>query len=72
VFESANAEGAIGLLKDHRFCVVFTDIQLRGALSGWDVAEACRASQPGMAAIYTLGNVAAVPAASPKSFKRAK
>jgi len=41
-----SAEGAIELLKEHSFTVVFTDIQLEGSLSGWDVADACRARQP--------------------------
>ena len=58
VFESASAERAIELLKEQNFSVVFTDIQLQGRLTGWDVAEACRTSRPGMVVIYTSGNVA--------------
>jgi CheY-like chemotaxis protein len=41
-----------------RVDVVFTDIQLPGPLSGWDVADACRSSRHDMPVIYTSGNAA--------------
>jgi hypothetical protein len=36
--------------------VVFTDIQLAGQLTGWDVAERFRAIHPEAAVIYASGN----------------
>ena len=36
--------------------MLFTDIQLAGQLSGWDVAEAFRAAKPEMPVIYASGN----------------
>jgi CheY-like chemotaxis protein len=36
--------------------VLFTDIELSGDLSGWDVGEACRAAQSDIAVIYTSGH----------------
>ena len=41
-----------------RVDVVFTDIQLAGPLSGWDVADACRTSRHDMPVIYASGNAA--------------
>jgi CheY-like chemotaxis protein len=37
---------------------VFTDIQLAGALTGWDVAEQFRAADPDVPIIYASGNAA--------------
>ena len=36
--------------------VVFTDINLNGPSSGWDVAEAFRAARPAIAVVYASGN----------------
>jgi CheY-like chemotaxis protein len=36
---------------------MFTDIQLAGQLSGWDVADELRGLQPDLPIIYTSGNV---------------
>jgi len=36
--------------------VVFTDINLNGPSSGWDVAEAFRAARPATAVVYASGN----------------
>ena len=57
VLESTSAEAAIELLPEHDFDVVFTDIQLAGRLTGWDVAEAARRSQPHIHVIYTSSKV---------------
>jgi DNA-binding NtrC family response regulator len=35
--------------------VVFTDIQLGGSVTGWDVAEAFRKAHPEIPVIYTSG-----------------
>ena len=55
VLEASTAEGALVLLEGHAIDVVFTDIQLAGHLSGWDLAEAARAERPDMPVIYTSG-----------------
>lgn len=52
------AEAIAHLGAAERVDVVFTDIQLPGPLSGWDVADACRSSRSDMAVIYTSGNAA--------------
>lgn len=57
VLETDTAENAITLIQaGHRIDLVFTDIQLAGHLSGWDVAEQFRAVQADMPIIYTSGN----------------
>ena len=57
VLEASTAEAAIAYLQaGHRVDVVFTDIQLAGALSGWDVAEQFRAVRADVPIIYTSGN----------------
>jgi CheY-like chemotaxis protein len=58
VIESQTAEDAIGHARSGRVQVVFTDIQLPGQLSGWDVAEQFRAAQADVGIIYTSGNAA--------------
>ena len=59
VLEAKTGEEAIAHLDAaHRVDVVFTDIQLPGPLSGWDVADACRSSRHEMPVIYTSGNAA--------------
>ena len=57
VLEADSAEQAIAMLKaGQQIDIVITDIQLKGALTGWDVAEAFRAAQPTMPIIYVSGN----------------
>jgi len=36
--------------------MLFTDIRLGGTLTGWDVAEQCRAPNPSMPVIYATGH----------------
>jgi DNA-binding NtrC family response regulator len=55
VLEASTAEGALVLSDVHAIDVVFTDIQLGGHLSGWDLAEAVRAEHPDIPVIYTSG-----------------
>jgi two-component system, chemotaxis family, chemotaxis protein CheY len=55
---ASSGEHAVDLLQSGQMVhVVFTDIQLAGVLSGWDVAEAGRASQAELPVIYTSGNL---------------
>jgi CheY-like chemotaxis protein len=57
VIEASSAEHAIRVLKSaQQIDVVFTDIQLAGALSGWDVAEHGRSVQAALPVIYASGN----------------
>ena len=53
------AEAAIAYVRAGlRIDVIFTDIQLGGHLSGWDVAEQFRAARADAPVIYTSGNAA--------------
>jgi CheY-like chemotaxis protein len=57
VDEASSAEAAIQLMRDGRpIDIVFTDIQLAGQLSGWDVGEQCRDLREDVAIIYASGN----------------
>jgi DNA-binding response OmpR family regulator len=56
VLQSASVEQALVLLGRHKPVVVFTDIQLSGRLSGWDLGKAC--CEEGVPVIYTSGQVA--------------
>jgi len=57
VLESHTAEAAIDYLRARReIRVLFTDIQLAGQMSGWDVAEEFRTIRPEAAVIYASGN----------------
>jgi CheY-like chemotaxis protein len=57
VLDVGTAEGALALLREgRRIDVVFTDIQLAGYLSGWDVAEAFRTGRADIPIVYTSGN----------------
>jgi CheY-like chemotaxis protein len=59
VLEAATTEQAIAICRsDTPVDVLFTDINLNGGGSGWEVAEAFRAAQPGIAVVYTSGNSA--------------
>jgi CheY-like chemotaxis protein len=56
VLETASGEMAIDFLAQHHVDVVFTDIQLAGVLSGWEVAEIARKVHPDIHVIYASGN----------------
>lgn len=58
VLDAPTGEAALALLRDHHVDVVFTDIQLPGAVNGWDVAEFSRAARADVPVIYTSGNSA--------------
>ena len=59
VLEANTAEHAIAyVLAKRRIDLMFTDIQLAGQLSGWDLAEHFRAYQADLPVIYTSGNSA--------------
>lgn len=57
VVQVSTAEGAIAHLQSGApVDVVFTDIQLAGRLSGWELAEWCRAARADCPIIYASGN----------------
>ena len=58
VVEAASGEDALDLFNTHKIDVLFTDIQLGGALNGWDVAEALRAQDTELEVIYASGKSA--------------
>src|SRR5215210_5518128 len=55
VVEAASAEEALARCEEHVADVLFTDIRLPGSLDGWDVAEQCRETNPGLPVIYATG-----------------
>ena len=58
VVEAPTGEEALSLLRVEQrppISVVFTDIQLGGELTGWDVAEAFRRAYPDIRVIYASG-----------------
>lgn len=56
VLEAAIGAGALQILREGD-CVhlLFTDINLADAVTGWDVADAGRAAHPDLAVIYASG-----------------
>jgi CheY-like chemotaxis protein len=57
VLEASTAEQALSISKSGTpVDVLFTDIQLDGDISGWDVAEAFRQARPDIAVMYASGN----------------
>ena len=56
VVETATGEEALVLLADREVDVVLTDIQLAGAMTGWDVARAARGARPNLPVIYASAN----------------
>jgi CheY-like chemotaxis protein len=56
VLETASGEEALALSQSGMSIdIVFTDINLIGAITGWDVAESLRAAAPSMSVLYTSG-----------------
>ena len=55
VLEASRGELAIDSFRKNRVDLVFTDIKLAGTISGWDVADAWRATRPDALVVYTSG-----------------
>jgi CheY-like chemotaxis protein len=56
VFETALGARALQMLREvKRIHLLFTDISLTDAVTGWDIAEAGRVSDPSLAVIYASG-----------------
>jgi CheY-like chemotaxis protein len=57
VFEVATGGGALAILREgQKIDLLVTDIHLADAVTGWDVAEAFRASNAKLPVIYETGN----------------
>ena len=56
VLEAATGAGALTLKEANTIDLLITDIQLADAVTGWEVAEAVRVSDPKVPVIYTSGN----------------
>lgn len=57
VVESGSGEEAIALTNSGTpIDIVFTDINLGGRATGWDVANSCRTHRPDVPVLYTSGN----------------
>jgi CheY-like chemotaxis protein len=56
VVEAATGEAAVTVLQQRNgIDAVFTDIQLGGPVSGWDVGDVSRATHPTIPVVYTSG-----------------
>jgi CheY-like chemotaxis protein len=56
VLEAEDGHRALEILTSHREVnLLFTDIRMPGALSGWDVAEQARREHPDLPVIYATG-----------------
>jgi CheY-like chemotaxis protein len=56
VVEAGSGEDTIALCNSGTSIdMVFTDLNLGGAVSGWEVAQCCRTVQPDVPVIYTSG-----------------
>ena len=56
VIETENGEDAIALCKSGMTIdIVFTDVNLGGTATGWDVATRFRSAQPDIPVVYTSG-----------------
>jgi CheY-like chemotaxis protein len=56
VVETESGEEAIALCKsDMSIDMVFTDINLSGVVTGWDVAQCIRSDRPNVPVLYTSG-----------------
>ena len=53
VLEAANGENALALTENNHIDAVFTDIQLAGQMSGWEVAEVLRVRDAALPILYT-------------------
>ena len=57
VIEAASGEEVVDLLDKGRMAdLLVTDIRLAGRMTGWEVAERCRATNPAIAVIYASAN----------------
>ena len=55
VVEAGTGEEALQLCQQRAADILFTDIRLPGEITGWDIAERCRESDPRLPVIYATG-----------------
>ena len=55
VIEAESGDEALPICAAAEFDVLLTDIRMPGKVNGWDLAEQCRESRPGLPVIYTTG-----------------
>ena len=55
VLEAHSAEQAVEICRNSAVDVLLADINLNGSDSGWHVAEALRAANPGIGVVYVSG-----------------
>jgi CheY-like chemotaxis protein len=55
ILQAESGEEALQFCGEHSADLIFTDIRLAGPLTGWDVAERCRAENPDIPVIYATG-----------------
>ena len=65
VLESETAEQGLRLFEDNPVSLLFTDIRLPGAMSGWELAESVRRIRPTVPVIYATGYSAEQPRVVP-------
>jgi CheY-like chemotaxis protein len=58
VLDAASGEDALRLASSNHVDAVFTDVQLAGVISGWEVAEALRRASPELVIVYASGDAA--------------
>lgn len=68
VREARTGEAAVSLLEAREHVdIVFTDIRLAGAISGWDVGSMYRRAHPRIPVVYTSGDPVSLALAVPNS-----
>ena len=67
IVEAATAEEGLARCAEQAPDALLTDIQLPGALNGWDVAERCRESHPHIPVVYATAHSGNRPRPVPKS-----
>lgn len=68
VLEANTAEAALATIAEAPILdVLFTDIDLKSATNGWDIADACRARHEDVVVIYTSGHSREGPRKVPNS-----
>ena len=73
VLEAGSGEACLAVAREeHRIDAVVTDIQLGGAVNGWDVADAMRLIKPSLAVVYASASPAERPRMVPDSVFFAK
>jgi len=68
VVEAGTADEALGICGVGLFHLLVTDIRMPGELSGWDLAERCRETNPTLPVVYITGYSDTAPRQVPGSW----